>query len=53
MQSCYIIREIKTKDIGYKLITPIKQKPIDRIAIAFINNTNFYSNGDCVTENIK
>ena len=53
VQSCYIIREIEGKDIEYKLIILIQQKKIDRIAIAFVDDTNFYSNGDCVQENIK
>ena len=52
VQSCYIIKNIEKKKIGYELLAPIEKKPIDRTVIAFVDDTNFYSNGQQVNENI-
>ena len=46
------VKKIENEEIGYKLIALIEQKHIDRIAVAFVNDTNFYSNGESVKENI-
>jgi len=53
IQLYYVIKKIENKEIEYKLIALIEQKHINRTAAAFVNDTNFYSNGESVKENIQ
>ena len=45
MKSCIIIKNIEADEKEVKLLVPITNTIIQRTAVAFVDDTNFSSNG--------
>jgi len=45
IKSCKIIKKIKNENIGAIIEAPVSKEIDQRAAIAFVNDTSFYSNG--------
>ena len=43
--SCLIFKYLEQQNLGVKLKNPISKEIIQRIAIAFVDDTDFYTNG--------
>jgi hypothetical protein len=43
--SCFIFKYLEEKKLGAKLRAPISKEEFQRIAIAFVDDTDFYTNG--------
>ena len=52
-KSCKIIRDIENKELGVLIIAPISNRTINRIAIAFVDDTSLYRNGESVQNKIQ
>ena len=52
VKSCRIIESIENKNLGIKIYQLSTKTSIERIVIAFVDNTSFYSNRDNLQKKI-
>ena len=51
--SCLIFGHLEQQQLGAKIMIPSKNKEIQRVAIAFVDDTDFYSNGQKYNEDMQ
>ena len=52
-QSCFILRKIKRTGKGFSIVTVINQNRITRVAIVWVNDTEFFANSPNTESDIQ